>query len=69
MKNAAMGRTMAKGSPISEYVAAMESTPVSGVAMRNDTVAPLLAPSLRSDMAVGMTPHEHSGNGIPSSVA
>ena len=34
VKNAVMGRMMANGSPMSEYVAAMESTPVSGVAMR-----------------------------------
>ena len=41
----------------------MESTPVCGVAIRNDVVAPLLAPSLCSDIAVGRTPHEHSGSG------
>ena len=47
----------------------MESTPVCGVAMRNDATAPFDAPSLRSDIAVGMTPHEHSGNGTPSRAA
>ena len=47
----------------------MESTPVCGVAIRNDVVAPLLAPSLCSDIAVGRTPHEHSGSGMPKSVA
>ena len=69
VKNAVMGRMMANGRPMSEYVAAMESTPVSGVAMRNDTVAPLEAPSLRSPMAVGITPHEHKGSGTPNSDA
>ncbi len=66
---AAAGRSSANGSPIMEYVAAMESTPVCGVAMRNDTVAPRDAPSRRSPMAVGTTPHEHSGSGMPKSAA
>lgn len=35
----------------------------------NDTTAPREAPSLRSDMAVGMTPQEQSGNGIPNNAA
>ena len=60
---------IAKGSPISEYVATIESTPVCGVAIRNDTTAPFEAPSFRSDIAVGMTPHEQSGSGMPSSAA
>ena len=59
----------AKGSPISENVAMMESTPVCGVAIRNDVAAPFDAPSLRSDMAVGSTPHEHNGRGMPSRAA
>ena len=60
---------MAKGSPSSEKVAMMESTPVWGVAMRNETVAPFDAPSRRRDMAVGSTPQEQSGSGIPKSAA
>ena len=60
---------MAKAQPISEKVATMESTPVCGVAMRKETVAPLDAPSRRKDMAVGITPHEQSGNGIPNRAA
>ena len=44
----------------------MLSTPVSGVATRNATVAPGVAPCLRSPSAVGSTPHEHKGNGAPS---
>ena len=47
----------------------MESTPVCGVAMRNEVVAPFEAPSLRRDIAVGNTPHEHNGNGTPSAAA
>ena len=63
--NAMIGRAMAKESPMSEYVAMIESTPVCGVAMRNEATAPLLAPSLRSDIAVGITPHEQRGSGMP----
>ena len=66
---AAIGRIIANGSPIRLDVAIMESTPVCGVAIRNDVAAPFDAPSLRSDIAVGITPHEHSGSGIPNSVA
>ena len=47
----------------------MESTPVCGVAIRKEVVAPLDAPSLRSDIAVGITPHEQSGSGMPSKAA
>ena len=47
----------------------MESTPVWGVAMRNEIVAPFDAPSLRKDIAVGITPQEQSGNGIPKIAA
>src|ERR1700751_3217049 len=43
----------------------MLSTPVSGVATINATVAPGVAPSLRSPSAVGRTPQEHNGNGAP----
>ena len=37
--------------------------------MRNEVVAPFEAPSLRSDIAVGITPHEQSGSGMPKSAA
>jgi hypothetical protein len=53
----------------SAQLTAMESTPVSGVEMRKDAVAPLLAPCLRSPAAAGMTPQLHSGSGIPNSAA
>lgn len=33
------------------------------------TVAPREAPSRRNDMAVGITPQEHRGSGIPNNVA
>ncbi len=33
--------------------------------MRNEVVAPLLAPCLRSDTAAGKTPQDHNGMGIP----
>jgi len=57
------------GRPSNEYVAAIESTPVWGVAIRNEVVAPREAPRRFSDTAVGNTPHEHNGNGIPNRAA
>lgn len=47
----------------------MESTPVCGVAMRNEVEAPFEAPWRRSATAVGSTPHEQSGSGMPSRAA
>lgn len=47
----------------------MLSTPVCGVAIRNEVDAARDAPLLRSDTAVGSTPQEHSGNGMPNSAA
>ena len=47
----------------------MESTPDSGVEIKNAVVAPLLAPCLRSDTAAGNTPHDHNGMGIPKKAA
>ena len=47
----------------------MESTPVWGVDIRKETVAAFEAPSFLRDIAVGMTPHEHNGNGTPSNDA
>ena len=48
---------------------AIESTPDSGVAIRNDAVAPSLAPWRFSDAAAGSTPQEQRGIGMPSSAA
>ena len=47
----------------------MESTPDSGVDIKNAVVAPLLAPCLRSDTAAGRTPHDHNGIGMPRKAA
>ena len=47
-------------------MAIIESIPVCGVDIRNAVVAPFEAPSLRNDIAVGITPQEQSGRGIPS---
>jgi hypothetical protein len=52
-----------------EKVAMMESTPVCGVAIRKEVTAPGEAPSLRSDMAVGITPQEQRGMGMPRRAA
>ena len=43
----------------------MESTPVSGVEIMKDNVAPFVAPLFLRDKAVGTTPQEHNGNGKP----
>ena len=48
---------------------AMESTPDSGVDMRNDVTAPLLAPCFFRAAAAGSTPQEHNGMGMPISEA
>ena len=47
----------------------MESTPDSGVEIRNAVVAPLLAPCFRSDTAADKTPQDHNGIGIPMRAA
>jgi hypothetical protein len=41
------------------------STPVCGVEIKNDSVAPLVAPLLYIEVATGITPHEQSGIGTP----
>ena len=48
---------------------AMESTPDSGVAMRNAAVAPRLAPCFLRLVAAGRTPQEHRGRGMLSKAA
>ena len=60
---------IANGIPSNDAVARIESTPVCGVEIRNETVAPFDAPSRRSEAAVGITPQEQSGNGMPNSAA
>lgn len=49
-------------------VAKIESTPVIGVEMRKDSVAPLLAPLFFILLARGITPQEQTGRGIPKIV-
>jgi len=46
----------------------MESTPVMGVEIRKDRVAPLDAPDFLMEVAKGMTPQEHTGSGMPKMV-
>ncbi len=67
--NAAIGRTTVMTGSSSAQVMAIESTPDSGVETRNAADGPRPAPCLRSPMAAGITPHEQSGKGIPSSEA
>ena len=67
--HAAIGRKMASNGPSSEYVIKIEVTLVSGVEIKNDSVAPRLAPFLRNVTAAGNTPQEQSGNGAPTNAA
>lgn len=60
---------MAKIGPNNAYDTVIESTPVSGVATKNEAVAGDEAPLLLSSVATGITPHEQSGNGAPMSAA
>ncbi len=46
----------------------MESTPVMGVEIRNESVAPFEAPDFLMLVAKGITPHEQTGRGIPKTV-
>ena len=47
----------------------MESTPVSGVATKNEAVAASDAPLLCNSLTTGITPQEHKGNGAPIKAA
>jgi len=47
----------------------MESIPVVGVEIKNDRVAPLFAPCLLKEIAVGITPQEQKSKGIPNRAA
>ena len=51
--------------PIISNVTIIESTPVCGVEATNAAVEDLLAPLSRNDAAIGITPQEHTGRGIP----
>ena len=47
----------------------MLSTPDSGVEMRKEVTAPLLAPCFFREIAVGRTPQEQRGRGMPTRAA
>ena len=47
----------------------MESTPDSGVEIKNALIAPLFAPFFFKSVAAGNTPHDQSGNGTPKKAA
>ena len=47
----------------------MLSIPVCGVDTKKDVVALLFAPFLYNEVATGITPHEHNGNGMPKTDA
>ena len=47
----------------------MLSTPVWGVELKKDIVAPRLAPIFRIEEATGITEQEQRGSGIPKSAA
>src|SRR5204863_3151731 len=63
--NAASGRNTVMIGSMRAQLSAIESTPISGVEMRKDTVAPRVAPCRESPMAVGGTPQEQKGSGVP----
>jgi len=46
----------------------MESTPVMGVEMRKESVAPFDVPDFLMAVASGITPQEHTGSGMPKIV-
>jgi len=54
--------------PNTPYVAKIESTPVMGVEIRKERVAPLLAPLFLMLVAKGITPQEQTGRGMPKMV-
>jgi hypothetical protein len=60
---------MVKTHPNIPKVARIESIPVIGVEIKNESVAPLLAPLFLILVARGITPQEHTGRGIPKTVA
>ncbi len=66
---AASGLYHANVAPIKPYVAIIESTPVCGVDIKNETAVESEAPFSFKYNPVGTTPHEHNGNGTPSKLA
>ena len=68
-KNEDIGLKIANIGPINAYVARIESTPDVGVEIRNAKTDPLPAPLFFKCAAMGITPQEHTGRGIPINVA
>ena len=68
-RNAVSARISAALQPSMLAVTIALSTPICGVAMKNAPVAPLPAPSSRKAVAMGITPQEQTGNGIPTRTA
>ncbi|GHE81683.1 hypothetical protein GCM10011501_07470 [Thalassotalea profundi] len=66
---ALIGRYIANIGPSNAYETVTESTPVSGVATKNEEVAGAEAPLLLNSVATGITPQEHKGKGAPISAA
>src|SRR5437870_4428560 len=66
---AAMGLKTAMIGSNKAYDNAIESTPVSGVEIKKERVAPLEAPFFLNAIAAGITPQEHNGRGIPPMAA
>ena len=66
VKRAIIGLIIANNGPNMLYVIKILSTPVCGVEIKNERVAPLDAPLLYKDAATGITPHEHKGIGTPN---
>lgn len=68
-RTAVIGRYIAITGPNNAYDTDIESTPVSGVATKNEDVADVEAPLLLNSVATGITPQEHKGKGAPINAA
>jgi hypothetical protein len=64
-----MGLKIVINGPRRAYDKDIESTPVSGVDIKKERTAPFDAPFFLNDIAIGTTPQEHSGIGIPNRAA
>jgi len=69
VKNATTGRMTVMSGSSSAHDTATESTPVSGVEMRNEVTAPFPAPCFFSPAAAGSTPQLQRGMGTPIAAA
>ena len=57
---------MARTGPSKPYVINILSTPVCGVEIKKEVVAPFVAPCFLRYAETGITPHEQSGSGTPN---